>query len=146
MSCARITLSLALLFLVAPFPVSACDPVMRVEQFIAAFNERNLEGMLALAHEGIEWYSISGGQAHLETSGKAALSESLRAYFQRCPSCQSEISITGRNGHFVSARETATWERHGKRMQQASLSVYELEQGTIRRVWYYEPVRVGNDD
>ncbi len=40
----------------------------------------------------------------------------------------------------VSAVETAHWQSKGQERSQASLSVYEIIDGKVRRVWYYPVV------
>ena len=40
-------------------------------------------------------------------------------------------------GRFAAVRERAYWMRGGVEVSQASLAVYEIRDGLIRRVWYY---------
>lgn len=49
--------------------------------------------------------------------------------FESCPSCRSSVA--------VSAVETAIWFSKGVQRSQSSLSVHELEDGKVLRVWYF---------
>lgn len=46
----------------------ATDHVRIVEAFAAAFNARDVDAMLALAHDDIEWLSVDGAQVSVETA------------------------------------------------------------------------------
>ena len=109
-----------------------------VSAYVQALNERDIDGILALAHEEVEWLSIAGARVALETRGRLALAESLEAYFEACPSCRSSLEWIEAAGSRVATFERATWTAtSGEPREQASLAVYELEGGEIRRVYYY---------
>lgn len=108
-----------------------------VQRFIAAANARDLDALLALAHDDLEWLHASGGSLQPQTRGKPALRESLTRYHQSCPSCRSELLRCLPSRERLACVEEARWQgRQGPRAQQ-SLSVYEFEAGLIRRVTYY---------
>jgi len=44
-------------------------------------------------------------------------------------------------GPWVSVRERARWSTSTGMRSQASMSVYEVREGVLRRVWYYPEVR-----
>jgi hypothetical protein len=120
---------------------SPADSTGIVRQFVDAFNARELDALLALAHPEVEWLSVSGSEIAVETRGREALGESLRGYFASCPSCRSTVEVYQVVGPYVSALEHAEWEKEGARLRQSSLSVYEIVDGLVRRVWYYPAVR-----
>ncbi len=112
-----------------------------VRQFVAAFNAKDIEAMLALSHADIEWLSISGSAISTETQGREALRASMQSYFKSCPSCRSQLKQLRSTSARVSALEIASWDGKDGRRSQSSLSVYEFEQGLIRRVYYFPAER-----
>lgn len=112
-----------------------------VEAFVQAFNVRDVDGMLALVTDDVEWLSMDGASVSVETSGKAALAESMQNYFASCPSCRSEVAIGAQTTARVAAVETATWSTATGTRAQRSLSVYEFAGDLIRRVSYYPAER-----
>ena len=130
-----------LLIAAIPFPSSAGNAEV-VQEFVAAFNAQDVERMLSVAHEDIEWFyvktdGVNGSSIHQETSGKPALREAMNDYFASCPSCRSTVEIGNVHGDYLSAVETAYWTGDGTERSQSSLVVYQFEDGKIRRVWYY---------
>lgn len=121
---------------------SQSAPEQQVRSFVEAFNSRNIEGMLALAADGVQWLSVDGQKLALETEGKDALRASMAKYFQQCPSCKSELVWLKTAGSRVTAQERASWtNRAGAAVSQSSLSVYELKDGRIVRVYYFPAER-----
>jgi hypothetical protein len=112
-------------------------PPAVVRAFVAAFNERSIDDMLKLASDDVEWLSVNAGKISIVTAGKQALQMSMMAYFKSCATCRSEIEISGSTATRVAAIETASWQGKNGSQRQSSLSVYELEAGLIRRVYYY---------
>ena len=109
----------------------------RVLEFVSAFNQRNIDGMLELADESVQWLMVDGAKVSLETEGKAALRRSMEKYFSSCPSCKSTIEWTRRAGSRVTAFERASWTSKGETKSQKSLSVYEFRRDKILRVYYF---------
>jgi hypothetical protein len=108
-----------------------------VERYMAAYNEHDVAAMLELAHHEIQWLSIDGDELRVETEGREALGEAMRRYFESVPSTRSVIEATMTSGSRVSVRERAEWETSSETRSQAALSVYEVADGLIRRVWYF---------
>ena len=46
------------------------DIETEVRQFVAAFNARNLEAMLAVVDEKVQWLSVDGAKVTIEAEGK----------------------------------------------------------------------------
>lgn len=111
--------------------------VQTVENFVQAFNERNLEGMLALVAEDVQWLSIDGQKLSTETTNKTELSIAMQDYFSGCESCRSNIKNINSNKNWVCATETASWNSKTGSKSQSSFSVYEFENGLIKRVYYF---------
>ncbi len=113
------------------------SPPTVVRAFVAAFNAQSIDDMLKLTSDDIEWLSVDGAKISIETAGKEALRSSMLGYFKRCPTCRSEIQISGSTAVRVAAIETASWQGKNGTQRQSSLSVYQFEGGLIRRVYYY---------
>jgi uncharacterized protein (TIGR02246 family) len=112
-----------------------------VRDFVAAFNAREPERMLALATDDVEWVNVEGAGVSVEAAGKDALRKSLTAYFKSCQTCRSSIEIKAVTANRVAAIESATWTVSGVERSQRSLSVYEFQDGRIRRVYYFPAER-----
>ena len=113
------------------------DHARLVEAFVAAFNARDIDAMLALAHDDVEWLSVDGAKVSVETAGKAALRKSMTAYFESCPTCRSGVEIKGGTANRLAVVETASWTAASGPRSQKSLAIYEFADGRIRRVFYY---------
>ena len=114
------------------------SPTETVRSFVTAFNARDVESMLALADDAIEWGTVDGKTIAMETSGKEALRAAMTSYFASCPSCRSELEWVQPAGSRVAAYERSSWtDKAGVESSQASLSVYEFANGRIARVLYF---------
>jgi len=116
-------------------------PKSIISEHVRAFNAGDVEAMAKMQHPDIEWLSVSGTRLSVEVSGREVLSKNMAEYFK------SPTKVTGRlrdwsiNMPYVSVTETATWTAtDGTENSQSSLTVYELEDNLIRRVWYYPAV------
>lgn len=148
------TLPVLLLAAASPAPraVDEEEPSVaeKVEAYARAFDARDLDALLALTHEDVEWSSLTGDRVAVETRGREALRASLEAYFRACPSCSASLEWVEGAGSRVAALEHASYDTAEGRRTQQSLSVYEFEDGLVRRVIYFpsEPVppEAGRDD
>lgn len=134
---ARIYLVFAALLALGSPPSWAQSPDEIVERYMAAYNDHDVEAMLELVHPDIQWLSVDGDQVSVETDGAEALAEAMRGYFETVPSTRSSIEMMIVSGNRVSVRERAHWKSSGKARSQTALSVYELVDDRIRRVWYF---------
>lgn len=116
---------------------SSVEPEKQVRAFVEAFNARDIDGMLALADENIQWLSVDGVKISVETEGKAALRESMVRYFRSCPTCKSSPAWLQRTGIRVAAMERASWSGNSGAKSQSGLSVYEFRRDKILRVYYF---------
>lgn len=135
-----VVLVTAVVVLAAPVPGpvnSSIDQEKRVREFVEAFNARNVDAMLELADERVQWLSVDGASVSVETEGKAALRESMGRYFRSCPSCKSSLEWIQSAGARVTALERASWSGKSGAKSQSSLSVYEFRGGKILRVYYF---------
>lgn len=97
--------------------------------------------MSALMHPDIEWLSVKGNEIIVEESGKQALSTSMAEWFQSPNLPKGNLRDWNLNGDYVAVTETAAWTSDaGEDKSQSALTVYELEDNLIRRVYYYPSV------
>lgn len=108
-----------------------------VRAFVAAFNKHQVDKMLELVDEQVQWLSVNGSKITIETEGRQALRASMEKYFRSCPSCQSSLEWLQVAGSRVTAKEKASWQSKGTTKAQSSLSVYEFQRGKILRVYYF---------
>lgn len=112
-----------------------------ISAYSAAWNAKNLDEMAALMHPEIEWLSVVGSAVKVETKGKEQLVDSLKAWFESPSLPTGSLRDWSINGNFVAVTETASWLDDAKQTQsQSSLTVYELEDNVIRRVFYYPSI------
>lgn len=112
-----------------------------VRAYIDAYNAHDVEGVIALLAPDFTWLSVVSDSVQVEARGQAALRTQLLEYFRAIPTARSELDVLSVVGPWVSARERAHWVAAAGPRSQASLSVYEVRAGRLRRVWYYPVVR-----
>lgn len=108
-----------------------------VQRFVAAFNAHDVDAMLELVSDDIQWLSINGKEVGEEAAGKAQLRSGMTGYFASCSSCQSRLEKVFSTGARVSALEIASYETSDGVQEQQSLSVYEFSGQLISRVYYF---------
>ncbi len=108
-----------------------------VRDFVAAFNARELNSMLAMVDEKVQWLTLNGSNVSVEADGKSVLRGTMERYFQSCPTCKSSLEWVQTAGGRVAAMERATWTSQRIVRAQRSLSVYEFSGGKIMRVYYF---------
>ncbi len=112
-----------------------------VRGYLQAYNAHDTEAIVALLSPEFVWLSITGDSTTIEARGIAAIRAQLESYFRSLPTARSEVEELTVLGPWVSAREHAHWVSASGPRSQASLSVYEVRAGLLRRVWYYPVVR-----
>lgn len=129
---------------VLPVAVASADSASLavVRAYFAAYNAHDVDGVIRLLSPDFTWLSLSGDSVVVEERGAASIRTSLVKYFQDFPSAQSDIESAAALGPWVTARERARWQGTAGPRSQASMSVYEVRGGLLRRVWYY-PVEKG---
>ncbi len=138
----RISMIFAIMLLLLCSPCahaqeSVASNVPTVERFIAAFNAHDSAAMGALVADDVAWLTIAGEEVVVEVKGKSELVTSMNAYFESCPTCQSELSGIISTPDRVSAIEIASWQSKSGSKSQRSISVYEFAEGMIQRVYYF---------
>ncbi len=120
-------------------PPAAGDNVNVVNGLMAAFNAHDADKMRDYWHPDVTWIELSGEQASKVTTSAQQLHGELVAYFEAYPTVSSSLESIIVNGNFVTAVERPVWEEAGERKSQASVVVYEIIDGRVKRFWYYPP-------
>lgn len=110
-----------------------------VTGLMSAFNNHNPDQMREYWHADVTWIEVSGDGASVITSSADQLYNELVVYFETFPSVRSSLENVSVNGDFVSAVERPVWEEDGERKSQASFVVYEIDDGKVKRFWYFPP-------
>ncbi|GAA0859512.1 nuclear transport factor 2 family protein [Aliiglaciecola litoralis] len=135
-----VAVSVLLLSACAKLPSSHGHPI--IEAYSESWNEKNVQKMAALMHPQIQWLSVKGNTINVEISGKSELVEAMQKWFEDADLPAGSLRDWSLNGNFVAVTETATWiDDSGATQSQSSLTVYELEDDLIRRVYYYPSVK-----
>ena len=116
-------------------------PKAIVSAHVDAFNEGDVAGMSKMQHPEIEWLNINGSTMTIQASGRAALAKNMQDYFNASTRVTGTLRDWSLNGDYVSVTETVRWKAaDGKAKSQSALTIYQLEDNLIRRVWYYPSV------
>jgi len=118
-------------------PTAARAPEDIIREQLRAFNAHDPAAMVANLHERFAWFAIDSDVMRVESEGRGNFFQSMRDYFASVPGARAEIEELFVAGVFVTARERAYWLQGGAELSQASLSIYEIRDGLIYRVWYY---------
>lgn len=124
-------------------PAAASDSAALavVRGYFAAYNAHDVDGVIRYLSADFTWLSASGDSLVVELRGASSMRASLVQYFQDLPSARSEIEGAVVLGPWVTVRERAHWQSTSGPRSQASISVYEVREGLLRRVWYYPVVK-----
>ncbi len=113
------------------------DAFAVIDAQLAAFNAHDVNAMVANLAEDFAWFAVDPDMTRVELRGREEFRRSMEPYFASVPGARAEIEERLNVGRFAAVRERAYWLRGGEEVSQASLAVYEIRDGQIRRVWYY---------
>ena len=126
--------------------IDAIDPESAVartiiSEHVRAFNAGDVEAMAKMQHPNIQWLSVRGNNVSVEVNGRNELRQNMTEYFKSPTKVTGVLRDWNVNVPYVSVTETANWTAtDGTKKSQSSMTVYELEDNLIRRVWYYPAV------
>jgi ketosteroid isomerase-like protein len=63
-----------------------------VQEFVAAFNSHDVDGMMKLVSEDVEWLNIKGNEVDLQTVGRSATRAAMKGYFSSTPTTKCASS------------------------------------------------------
>jgi hypothetical protein len=109
-----------------------------ISAYSQAYNDKDIETMSNLMHPDIEWVAVEGIEIDVHVSGKDTLTEAMQGWFENPDLPKGSLRDWSDNGDYVAVTETASWtDDTGTEKSQSALTVYELEDRLIRRVYYY---------
>ncbi len=113
-------------------------PTAVVREYVAAFNAKDLDAMMKVVASEMVWMSVAGDSLTDVGRGIEAFRRMIAGYFRAVPSARSELSEIDATGPWVTTHERTRWEASTSGVGgQASLVVYEVRDGLIRRAWFY---------
>lgn len=124
----------------AQLPSQPSHPL--VAAYSESWNERDVQKMSALMHPEIQWLSVEGTSIVIEVEGKPQLVAAMQEWFVGANLPLGSLRDWSINGNYVAVTETASWtDDSGTAQSQSALTVYELQDNLIRRVYYYPSVK-----
>ena len=112
-----------------------------ISEHVRAFNAGDVKAMAKMQHSDIQWLSVKGNAVSVEVNGRDELTKNMTEYFKSPTKVTGTLRDWNVNVPYVSVTETASWTaKDGTQKSQSSMTVYELEDNLIRRVWYYPAV------
>lgn len=108
-----------------------------VENYIEAFNLHDLDAMMDMVADNVQWLTIEGDEIIKEANSKEELRATMTKYFEDCVGCRSSLKHIYATGQRVMALEVASFPTGHGTLSQQSASVYEFVGPRIRRVYYF---------
>lgn len=103
----------------------------------SGFNAHDPDAVSRHVTSDFTFYLVSGDRTSVEVRGRDELRSGLTDYFKAYPTARSEALGQTPQGKYVAVRERVRWtDVKGDHVQEA-LSVYELDGGLIKAVWYF---------
>ena len=110
-----------------------------ISAYSNAYNEKDITTMRALMHKDIEWLGITGNDIEVHVSGRETLAKEMESWFENPKLPKGALKDWSINGNTVAVTETAFWTTDdGEEKSQSALTVYELKDKLVRRVYYFE--------
>lgn len=114
------------------------SPSAVVRAYVAAFNAKELDVMMAHVAPGMVWLNVAGDSATVGGRGAEAFRRLLASYFREVPTAQSELLEVRALGPWVTTHERTRWSTASSGAGgQSSVVVYEVRAGLVQRAWYY---------
>ncbi len=114
------------------------SPTAVVRAYVAAFNAKDLDAMMAHVAPGMVWLNVAGDSTTLGGRGVDAFRRLLAGYFREVPTAQSELLDVRALGPWVTTHERTRWSTPTAGVGgQSSVVVYEVRAGRVQRAWFY---------
>lgn len=110
-----------------------------VKALTAAFNAHDPDKMRSYWSDDVTWFDLAGDEMWVITTNADELYQELVSYFEVYPDVSSTLESIAINGNYVTAIERPVWKSKGVEQSQASIVVYEVIDGKVKRFWYYPP-------
>jgi hypothetical protein len=127
---------------VAPAAPRDTSPIAVIRGYVAAFNAKDLDAMMAHVAPTFVWLNVGGDSTTVGGRGTGAFRQLLERYFREVPSARSEVRAVSATGPWVTVHDHTRWTASPDGPGgQSSLAVYEVRAGLVQRVWYYPATR-----
>ena len=119
------------------------DPRSVVEQYTGAFNARDVDLMESLMHPGIQIMDVTAVGTDMVSEGYWAIVSHWLEHIDAPDTPVLELSGWSQLDDYVTAIETSRRTGpDGISETQQRLTIYQVtDEGAIRRIWYYPPVK-----
>ncbi|MGB3456007.1 MAG: nuclear transport factor 2 family protein [Litorimonas sp.] len=109
-----------------------------IEAHVAGFNARDIDAMRAAQHPEAEWLQVSGSDVSTVSSSREDWNAAMTDLFDDPSDMRGSLRDWAVSGNRVAVVETASvLGEDGRRTSRDTLTAYEIEDGLIRRVWYF---------
>ena len=109
-----------------------------IQAYSNAYNEKDIKSLRALMHPDIEWVAVNGNDIEVHVSGIETLAAEMEKWFENPDLPTGSHRDWSINGNNVAVTEIAHWTtKEGEKKSQSALTVYELENDLVRRVYYF---------
>jgi ketosteroid isomerase-like protein len=105
-----------------------------LENYLAALNRRDLLVLAAHVAPDVKWHSIADGEVIVDARNRQELAALLEQYFKLYPHTRWEIETTLASEAKVAVVERSEWGERQPFESKMSMSVYEIEDGRIKRI------------
>lgn len=113
------------------------DPVAMVHARTQAFNDKDVDALVAGLDENYQYYQVRGDGPHLLAQGRDAVGENLGRLFAATGYAESTVEDVQAHGNMAVALEIDTFELPDGRRTTRSIGVYEFNGNLLRRAWNF---------
>jgi len=110
-----------------------------VEQYVAAFNARDINSMLELLTIDVQRIAVDGDTITKETNSKQELLTVITEYFESCSTCKLRLADITSTGSKVSAVEIESFQTRNGLQEERRVSLYDFSGSLINRLYYFPP-------
>jgi len=110
--------------------------------YVEAYNRHDVDKLMTMVADDFTYLSVAGDSMQCDIRGSAPLREWLTGYFRSLPTVRSVIEDVFPCGAYLAMRESAIWQSKKGERSQVSIGVYEIQNGRIRRAWYFPAQKI----
>ncbi len=108
-----------------------------LRSYFDAYNSQDVPDIMPHFTSNARLMGVDGDELKIIASGKRNLATVLHNNFNETPSSSSKMKSAVIVGDFVAVVEEAGWESGGEDQQACAMSIYEIQDSSIRQVWYF---------
>lgn len=118
---------------VQPVPIE----LQIVNQLTDAFNAHDANAIAALSGEKVEWLNVRGRKLSVSASGRGEITREMTRFFAGRTGARCVVEDAIVSGTSVAVRRRIFWQDGSSVKSEASLVVYQVKNGKVRRAWFY---------